>query len=277
MNTPNLIKPQGSLLEQQKSKTKSNLFIAVITILTLHVALFGGLLIHGCKQNAGKQEMAGNQTDTDTGGLPPLPTNEMAAIPPIDTNPPPVQPLTSSPILPTPQLPSTVAGQPTPITPSPTLPAETAGAVKEYTVAKNDSFSTIAKSHGVTVSAIAKANPNVDSRKLKVGQILQIPAPAAASAADAGVASTEGPQTGALKTYTVKAGDTLTRIARIHGTTVRALRSANNLKTDQLHVGKKLKIPAGKTPAPTTESSSATTSPAGGPPDVTLPLSSLQR
>jgi hypothetical protein len=43
--------------------------------------------------------------------------------------------------------------------------------------------------------------------------------------------------------YSVKAGDTLTRIAKAHGTTVRALRAANNLKTDRLLVGQKLKLP----------------------------------
>jgi hypothetical protein len=43
--------------------------------------------------------------------------------------------------------------------------------------------------------------------------------------------------------YVVKSGDTLTRIARIHGTTVKALKSANGLDGDRLIVGAKLKIP----------------------------------
>jgi LysM repeat protein len=43
--------------------------------------------------------------------------------------------------------------------------------------------------------------------------------------------------------YVVKAGDTLTAIAKAHGSTVKAIRAANNLKTDRLLVGKKLKIP----------------------------------
>jgi LysM repeat protein len=46
--------------------------------------------------------------------------------------------------------------------------------------------------------------------------------------------------------YTVKSGDNLTKIAAQFGTTVRALRSANNLVTDNIKVGQKLKIP-GKT------------------------------
>ena len=45
-------------------------------------------------------------------------------------------------------------------------------------------------------------------------------------------------------TYTVKSGDTLIKIAADHKTTVKALRSANNLTTDKIKVGQKLKIPA---------------------------------
>jgi LysM domain len=43
--------------------------------------------------------------------------------------------------------------------------------------------------------------------------------------------------------YIVKSGDTLTRIAKAHGITVKALRSANDLANDQIVVGAKLKIP----------------------------------
>ncbi len=44
--------------------------------------------------------------------------------------------------------------------------------------------------------------------------------------------------------YMVKSGDSLTRIAKAHGTTVKALKAANGLKSDRIVVGKKLKIPA---------------------------------
>lgn len=43
--------------------------------------------------------------------------------------------------------------------------------------------------------------------------------------------------------YSVKSGDTLSRIARAHGTTVKALKSANGLVSDRILVGAKLKIP----------------------------------
>jgi LysM repeat protein len=43
--------------------------------------------------------------------------------------------------------------------------------------------------------------------------------------------------------YIVKSGDTLTRIAKTHGLTLKALRSANDLPNDRIVVGEKLKLP----------------------------------
>jgi LysM repeat protein len=44
--------------------------------------------------------------------------------------------------------------------------------------------------------------------------------------------------------YVVKSGDTLSHIAETHGTTIKAIKSANDLKGDHVLVGAKLKIPA---------------------------------
>jgi LysM repeat protein len=43
--------------------------------------------------------------------------------------------------------------------------------------------------------------------------------------------------------YVVKSGDSLTRIAKAHRTTVKALKAANGLASDRIVVGAKLKIP----------------------------------
>ena len=43
--------------------------------------------------------------------------------------------------------------------------------------------------------------------------------------------------------YIVKTGDNLTRIARTHGTTVKAIEAANSLASDHISVGTKLKLP----------------------------------
>ncbi len=43
--------------------------------------------------------------------------------------------------------------------------------------------------------------------------------------------------------YVVKPADTLSRIAKTHGTTVSALKAANGLDTDRIAIGMKLKLP----------------------------------
>ena len=154
-------------------------------------------------------------------------------------------------------------------------PAPPAPAVGEYTVVKGDTFSGIAKKSGVTVKAIKEANPGVDPTKLKVGQKLVLPAsatppaaaPSAAAAAPVGAASNE-------QVYTVKSGDTLTKIATHLGTTVKAIRAANSLKTDKIKVGDKLKVPAkasapAAAPVPAPEPAPAT--PVSAPP-ATAPV-----
>ena len=46
--------------------------------------------------------------------------------------------------------------------------------------------------------------------------------------------------------YVVKSGDTLGRIAKAHGTTVKALKIANHLSSDRIFVGEKLKLSLAK-------------------------------
>lgn len=45
------------------------------------------------------------------------------------------------------------------------------------------------------------------------------------------------------KTYKIKNGDTLEKIAKTHGTTIQALKEANGMTSDKIVVGKTLKIP----------------------------------
>ncbi|MFM8469706.1 MAG: LysM peptidoglycan-binding domain-containing protein, partial [Limisphaerales bacterium] len=138
--------------------------------------------------------------------------------------------------------------------PAPTPPDSTPGEAKIHAVAKGEYFAIIAKKYGVTVKAIEAANPGVDSTKLKIGQKLNIPAPAPKTpkATAGNTADTAAPD--ADGSYTVKSGDVLGTIAKKFGTTVAKLREANGLKTDRITVGQKLNVPAGgpkAAPAPT--------------------------
>jgi len=244
MNNPNPFVPQGSLLEQ-KNKTRSRVKVAVFCVIAINVLGLTALLMQGCKR------------ETEAENNPNLPTVDTNLPPMVDTNMAPMMPTNPPPAL------------PPMATPAPVPPSE--GAATEYVVVQGDTFSGIAKKYGVTVKAIEAANPGVVPTKLKVGQKLSIPAPTgnAAAAAPAGMAPAG--TTGGEEMYTVKSGDTLSKIAKAHGVTVKAIESENNLTTTQIKVGQKLKIPAkteaAPAPAPVTPPAApATTAPATTPP-----------
>jgi LysM repeat protein len=239
MNNPNPFVPKGSLLEQQ-SKRRSRLKLAVFCVLAVGVTSLAAMLIQGCKREQ-PVENGDNSTPTiDTNATPVADTNA----PVIDTNAPVVPPTASN-------LPPTTVEPP--LTPATT----------EYAVVKGDSLTIIAKKNGVTLKALEAANPGVVPTKLKIGQKLVIPA--GGSAPTAGADST-GVGAGS-EVYTVKSGDTLTRIAHTHGTTVKAIQAENNLTTTHIRVGEKLKIPvkAQATPAAATPEPAPVTPPTVAP------------
>ncbi len=251
MNNDNPLIPQGSLFEEKaksQARVKKAFFFALsASVLTLLVAL----IAQGCKRE---------QPQLPAEPPIPAPTFDTNYPPAVDTNLPP-------PAMDTNVLPPVV--DTTPVTPAPITPPAAATSTSEYVVAKGDSFYTIAKKFGVSTKAIGDANPGVDSKKLQIGQKLNIPAASAAPAvATPGGAPAPAANGGTTETYTVKSGDNLTKIAGKFGVSIKALRSANNLKTDRIKVGDKLKIPA-KASAPV-----ATPEPAPAPvtaPPVTLP------
>jgi len=117
-----------------------------------------------------------------------------------------------------------------------------------YVVAKGDSLSHIAQKFKLSVAEIKALNAINDSNKLKVGQKLLIPAqgeaglaPQVKKPAPPAVAKPKI-ETSALQgnEYVVKAGDSLALVAKAHGTTVEAIRQANNLKGDKIRAGQKL-------------------------------------
>jgi LysM repeat protein len=85
-----------------------------------------------------------------------------------------------------------------------------------------------------------------------VGDVLRLPASARDSRAGANAPRTGGqaaPRTGSqaqTRTHTVAAGETLFGIARRYGVTVDAIRTANDLETDQVRTGQRLVIPAAR-------------------------------
>ena len=104
-----------------------------------------------------------------------------------------------------------------------------------YTVKAGDSLWAIANSHKMTLNDLKQVN-NLSSDLIYVGQTLKVTKGAVTTA------NKTNAQSSPKKTYTVKAGDSLWRIASNNGTTVNQLKALNNLTSDMIYVGQNLKL-----------------------------------
>ncbi|HAO6602404.1 TPA: 1,4-beta-N-acetylmuramoylhydrolase [Listeria monocytogenes] len=124
---------------------------------------------------------------------------------------------------------------------------------KIYTVVKGDSLWRIANNHKVTVANL-KAWNNLKSDFIYPGQKLKVSAGSTTSDTNTSKpstgTSTSKPSTGTstnAKIYTVVKGDSLWRIANNNKVTIANLKAWNNLKSDFIYPGQKLKVSAGST------------------------------
>jgi LysM repeat protein len=248
MNNPNPFHPQISLLDQ-KNKKRARVKVAVYSIFAFNVLLISPLLIQGCRDKQPASQTADNTTTA--------PTNDTTSTAPSAETPS----NTAAPALPSP--PSNVVSAP-PMNPTANpVPAVVSAANTDYVIVKGDTFSKIAHAHGLTVKALVDANPGLDPARLQIGKKLQIPPPS--------TAATSGPTTAMMAdsadTYVVKSGDSLSKIAHEHNTTVKALRAANDLKTNKIIVGQKLKLPS---PSAAPAAATADTTPVSPPTTSTV-------
>jgi LysM repeat protein len=122
-----------------------------------------------------------------------------------------------------------------------------------YTIKSGDTLSVIAQRYKTTVEALMQANGITDATRIHIGTKLKIVQPPDYSA------------TMAYETYEVKAGDTLYTISAKYKLTIAKIKQINNLTSDRLGVGQKLRIPVGTaTPTPSV-TPTATLSPTPGP------------
>ncbi|NOI73418.1 N-acetylmuramoyl-L-alanine amidase [Vibrio owensii] len=107
-----------------------------------------------------------------------------------------------------------------------------------HTVKRGESLSVIAQKYGTSTKAIMSAN-KLKSSGLAVGQKLKIPGSGAAS-----VSIPNKPNTVETETIThrVKSGEFLGKIASHYKVKIADIRRENNLKSDTVWVGQKLKI-----------------------------------
>jgi LysM repeat protein len=140
-------------------------------------------------------------------------------------------------VVPLPKPPSKAEVKPAALPPPPTI----------HVVAKGENLTLIAKRYGVKPSELAALNRLGNTNSLREGQELVVPvAEAQAPAGKAGVTEEQPAGAPGEIVYTVVKGDSLSKIASRHGTTVAVIKKHNGLKSDVVRLGQKLKIPSGQ-------------------------------
>ncbi len=123
---------------------------------------------------------------------------------------------------------------PAPAGPAAPTHAAPAAASTSHAVTKGDTLGGIARKYGTTAAAIKQAN-GMTSDTVVLGKTLVIPG-------SSGPVSRPAPAAGG-KVHTVVKGDTLSKISRQHGVSVEAIKKANNMSSDNVILGSKLRIP----------------------------------
>jgi LysM repeat protein len=116
-----------------------------------------------------------------------------------------------------------------------TTPRGTSSASESgYRIRKGDTFWGIAKSCGISISALQKANPGLNPSRLKIGKPLRIPR----------ASKSRSSYSDPTSSYATKSGDTLGEIAIRHGTSLSKLMDSNpGLNPRKLQIGQEIKIP----------------------------------
>lgn len=117
-----------------------------------------------------------------------------------------------------------------------TAPVERSTTQTVHVVKSGETLGKIAAKYKCTVTDLKKWN-NLSSTTIKVGQRLKVYPPETLNTS----AKASTPANGTT-VYTVKSGDSLWSIAKKYGVTVDHIKKLNNLKTNDLKVGQKLKL-----------------------------------
>lgn len=116
-----------------------------------------------------------------------------------------------------------------------------------YTVEKGDNLWSIAKRYNVSLNELYAANGLNKNSVLRIGQQIQVPVEGGTASISTVSADTYQPTSfnQGSTSYTVKRGDTLSKIANQYDTSVRAIKAANSMTSDLIRVGDTLVIPVG--------------------------------
>ncbi|MDO5469934.1 MAG: LysM peptidoglycan-binding domain-containing protein [Akkermansia sp.] len=238
----------------------------VVGLLLIHLIVIGGVILRGkIKSGEGTAIAAPTITAPPTAAADTRPANNDVLPQPVDgpvANPvrtpdtphitQPAEPVANTtpavnePEIVTPVVadtPPAPAADPAPA--EPTTPAADT-AFTRHLVSSGETLYGIAAKHQTTVEAIRKANPQLRNNNIISGTYLNIPVkPDSAAGREIAARKAEEAASEAAKTYTIKRGDTLAKIARKHKTTVPRLMELNNIpkgKEGSIRVGDTLRI-----------------------------------
>lgn len=114
-----------------------------------------------------------------------------------------------------------------------------------YRVRQGDTLEKIARRNGTTVKRLCQLNGISQNKILHPGDKLKVSGSATAksSSTSSNTNSTSTANSGSPTTYTVRSGDTLSKIAKRNGTTVKKLCQLNGISENStLRIGQKLKL-----------------------------------
>lgn len=111
-----------------------------------------------------------------------------------------------------------------------------------YRVRSGDTLEKIARRNGTTINQLCKLNGISRNKVLHPGDRLRVSGKASSNSSSS-VGSSKSSKSGGSATYTVRRGDTLGKIARAHGTTVKKLCQLNGIRESKpIREGQKLKV-----------------------------------
>ncbi|MBE0544551.1 MAG: LysM peptidoglycan-binding domain-containing protein [Verrucomicrobia bacterium] len=158
MNPFSTILAPGSPLARVSAQSRSRVRLVVSIVVAVSVLVLTALLIQGCIHAHHGATAASTAATNALASVVTACAPVVARSPVTISNAEPHVPLMGSPAA-TPKSAPVLAGAP----------------AKNYSVLKGDNYYKIAKANGVSVNALAKANPGVEPTKLRVGQVLRIP------------------------------------------------------------------------------------------------------
>ncbi len=125
-----------------------------------------------------------------------------------------------------------------------TTKPQTTTTSKTYKVVSGDTLSKIAKKYKISVANLQAWN-NLKSDRIYVGQKLNVSKTIITKTSNSSVKTrttsiSKSPSN--ITTYTVKTGDSLSVIGKVYNVSINNLKAWNNLKSDTIYVGQKIKI-----------------------------------